>query len=608
LTAAVTSREVTGIPTNSSTIYVRLYYLANGVWKTIDYQYTAAPPVPQIVSPPAGTQLPGATVTFTWTTNGAAVTEWRLLIGNTAGASDIYDSLPLAAQTLSTTVTGLPLDERQLFARLSYVIDGATSVRDFTYTAGRPSPEITSPGPDTVLDDSDVLFEWTTNGLAVTEWRLIVGNSEGANDLHDSGLLPATTLTRMVTGLPVDGRDLFAQLQFMIDGVWESKDFQYRAFTAAPEIEAPTPGSVLSGPDVTFTWTSNGVAVSIWRLYVGTSLGSSNLHYSGNLTADITSRDVTGIHTDGRTIYVRLYYLTNGLWKTVDYQYTAATFIPELSSPTPGTVLVGSDVTFTWTSNGAAVSIWRLYVGTGLGQSNIYYSGNLTADITSRDVTGIHTDGRTIYVRLYYLANGVWKTIDYQYTAATFIPELSSPTPGTVLVGSDVTFTWTSNGAAVSIWRLYVGTSPGSSNLHYTGNLASDVLSANVTGLPTDNRAIYVRLLYLLNGAWRSTDYVYTAADLVPALVDPTPGTVLSDSSVTFSWTSNGVPLTMWRLDVGTSPGSSNIYYSGALTADITSREVTGIPTNGSTVYVRLYYLANGVWKTIDYQYTASST
>jgi len=40
----------------------------------------------------------------------------------------------------------------------------------------------------------------------------------------------------------------------------------------------------------------------------------------------------------------------------------------------------------------------------------------------------------------------------------------------------------------------------------------SGVLSADVSGLPTDGRAIYVRLRYLANGAWESLDYQYTAA------------------------------------------------------------------------------------------------
>jgi hypothetical protein len=228
------------------------------------------------------------------------------------------------------------------------------------------------------------------------------------------------------------------------------------------------------------------------------------------LGGGIVSADVTGLPTDGRIIYVRLRYLVNGAWQSSDYQYTAASFVPELMSPVPGTVLSGSNVTFSWNSNGAAVTRWILYVGTALGSSNVHYSGYLSPDVVSANVSGIPTDSRTIYVRLRYLANGAWKTLDYQYTAANLVPELISPVPGTVLPGPDVTFSWTSNGAPATRWMLYVGTSPGSTNIHYSGSLESDVLSANVTGIPTDGRTIYVRLWYL-NGTWKTIDYQYTA-------------------------------------------------------------------------------------------------
>jgi hypothetical protein len=150
-------------------------------------------------------------------------------------------------------------------------------------------------------------------------------------------------------------------------------------------------------------------------------------------------------------------------------------------------------------------------VGTALGSSNVHYSGYLSPDVVSRDVTGVPTDNRTIYVRLRYLANGVWNTLDYQYTAANLVPELVSPVPGTELPGADVTFTWTSNGAPAARWMLYVGTSPGSTNIHYSGSLNGDVLSANVTGIPTDGRTIYARLWYL-NGTWKYIDYQFIAA------------------------------------------------------------------------------------------------
>ena len=132
--------------------------------------------------------------------------------------------------------------------------------------------------------------------------------------------------------------------------------------------------------------------------------------------------------------------------------------------------------------------------------------------------------------------------------------------------------------------------------------------SRSVTGLPTDSRTIYVRLRYLLSGSWKHTDYQFTAANLVPELVVPTPGTVLPGADVTFVWTSNGAPVTWWVLDVGTAPGLSNLHYSGLLLSGVLSRTVTGLPTDGSTIYVRLRYVVSGAWKSQMFEYTAATS
>ena len=73
-------------------------------------------------------------------------------------------------------------------------------------------------------------------------------------------------------------------------------------------------------------------------------------------------------------------------------------------------------------------------------------------------------------------------------------------------------------------------------------------------------------------------------------------------SSATFTWTA-GSGVAQYDLYVGTTGvGSSNIKVSGAQTA--LTYAVTGIPTTGGTLYVRLLSLINGTWQHIDYTYT----
>ena len=106
-------------------------------------------------------------------------------------------------------------------------------------------------------------------------------------------------------------------------------------------------------------------------------------------------------------------------WNYTSYIYTAAPLAnpPVMTSPTSGSVLPGSSVTFQWTP-GTGVTMYQLAVGTyGPGYYNTYVSPNLTT--TSITVPNIPTNGKPVYVTLRYLVDGkAWQTAYYTYTAA----------------------------------------------------------------------------------------------------------------------------------------------------------------------------------------------
>ena len=82
---------------------------------------------------------------------------------------------------------------------------------------------------------------------------------------------------------------------------------------------------------------------------------------------------------------------------------------------------------------------------TGVGSSNLYNSGNVTA--TTETVSGLPNNGEAIYARLYYLINGAWQSTDYTYVAngAPTQAVLTTPAPNTStpLAGTSVAFSWT---------------------------------------------------------------------------------------------------------------------------------------------------------------------
>jgi hypothetical protein len=91
---------------------------------------------------------------------------------------------------------------------------------------------------------------------------------------------------------------------------------------AAPAtLASPTPGSKLAGASVTFAW-SAGTGVSQYWFYVGTSAGGNDLY--GQSQGTNRSVTVSGLPTDGRNLYVRLWSQISGSWQFNDYTYTSA--------------------------------------------------------------------------------------------------------------------------------------------------------------------------------------------------------------------------------------------------------------------------------------------
>ena len=95
-------------------------------------------------------------------------------------------------------------------------------------------------------------------------------------------------------------------------------------------------------------------------------------------------------------------------------------------------------------------------------------------------------------------------------------PSVNSPLQGTTLTGASQAFTWIANGATVTNWGLYVGSSQGSYDIlsfggTYEGSPNDQATGTTVTGLPTDGSTVHVRLYYKISGSWYFVDTTYTA-------------------------------------------------------------------------------------------------
>ena len=279
--------------------------------------------------------------------------------------------------------------------------------------------------------------------------------------------------------------------------------------------------------------------------------------------------------------------------------------VPMITRPISNSTLTDSTVTFEWTAHDQTVTTWWLYIGSDVGGRDIYDSGDLGMT-ASQLITGLPTDGRMLYVRLWYRIGEFWEFSDEQYTAANLVTLMSEGPTSATLGSSSTTFQWPVHNQSVTKWWLYIGSDVGARDIYNSGDLGMTT-SQLVTGLPTDGRPLYIRLWYQIEGVWEFTDEQYSAANLVALTVTRPISTILVSSSTIFEWTTHDQSVTKWWLYIGSDIGARDIYNSGDL-GMTTSQLVTGLPTDGRTLYVRFWYLSHGIWQLEDFQYTASSS
>jgi hypothetical protein len=620
--STATSQTVSGLPTNGSAIYVRLWTLQgsppNSTWQSNDYTYTAASGggavksvgalrVPgtttsisssltgaatkaELLTPAPNTTLDSSTVTFSWNAVPGAA-GYALVAGTSPNDTSIFEQVLTAT---SQTVTGLPTDGSTIYVTLGTLLNGNMSLNTYTFTTGGKAV-LLSPAPGSTLNGSTVTFTWTSVPNA---GGYVLGVGTAPNDASIFGQGLAGT-SQTVTGLPTDGSTVYVTLVTYANSNSLKNTYTFTSAGGAiatggkAELLKPAANTTLDSSAVTFTWNTVPGAAG-YALVVGTSPNDTSI-FEQVLTA--TSQTVTGLPTDGSTIYVTLGTVVNGnpQWNT--YTFTTGGKAV-LLSPASGSTLNGSSVTFTWTSVPSAAA-YLLGVGTAPKDTSIFGQG-LTG--TSQTVTGLPTDGSTIYVTLGTMVNSNMLVNTYTFTGAGGAiatggkAELLKPAANTTLDSSTVTFTWNTVPGATG-YALVVGTAPNDTSILEKTLTAT---SQTVTGIPTDGSTIYVTLGTLLNGNMSLNTYTFTTGGKA-VLLSPAPGSTLNGSSVTFTWTS--VPSAGgYVLGVGTAPNDASIFGQG-LTA--TSQTVTGLPTDGSTVYVTLMTYANGNALNNTYTFTS---
>jgi len=186
-------------------------------------------------------------------------------------------------------------------------------------------------------------------------------------------------------------------------------------------------------------------------------------------------------------------------------------------------------------------------------------------------------------------------------TATLVSGALTSPAQGSTLTGQSVTFTW-SAGASATAYQLWIGSTGVNSQNVYSSGVVTGT-SVTPLYLPLNGETLYARLYTLVNGSWLHADYTFTAA-APAALTAPAQGSTLPGPFTTFTWTAPA-GANAYQLWLGTTGvNSQDLYSSGIMHVNTTLR--TNMPTNGQTIYARLYTDFNGAWVHSDYMFTSA--
>jgi hypothetical protein len=218
---SLTSFPITGLP-SARPLFARLWAKTAGVWGYRDSSFSAGPLAPEFVYPRNRAIDVDVARPFQWIPPPGAQAH-RLLVGSSPGADDLLDSGELAEPTY--TAIGLP-SGATMYARVWSKVDGHWTRRsDIVFASGGCGcgAVMVAPGHGGGYFDARQPFQWTAAPLA-DRYRLRIGTSPGAGDLHDSGEISVTR--RFVSGLPV-GVPLFGRLETRLGGEWSTDNFTF---------------------------------------------------------------------------------------------------------------------------------------------------------------------------------------------------------------------------------------------------------------------------------------------------------------------------------------------------------------------------------------------
>jgi len=573
-----------------------------------------------IVSPPNNSLLSGASVVFQWTGMGIFNACSLSVSGISAGGTDIFSGA-LGSGT-SQLVANLPVDGRLIYVRIGSTTGAGWLYVDYRYAAASVLPgAIVSPANGSTLPGSTVTFRWSANG-ASQYWLYVSAVAPGGGDLDSVNAGVQTALT--VTNLPLNGSPIYVRLSSLMSGVWRNADYTFTAAGLSPAaMISPASGSILPGSTATFQW-SAGVGISEYWIYIGSAAGGKDI-YSGSQGAN-TSATFTTLPTDGSTIYVRLWSEIGSTWQFLDTSYVCAAALTQIGPP----------------ANSAALAAYLAATPFYSFDFSSFPNWDYATPPTSTQLgDGILTLAFSSAMLRFTVPDGGWQWSvapnSQRTNANAVLPVLDPYNP---LYNPTLPWNATTNWFGLAnltitlsrpVWAFgfeaapdYQGTITAT---FYTASSGSLTIAMNGMSYPQSRifaatGALITKVSIALTNAGNYPDFAIggfryalsaaTAPDLsqeqIPlpaAMINPANGATLPGSTVTFQWSPGQGVSDYWLYLSKAAPGGKELY-SNTLGLK-TSQTLTSLPTDGSTLYVRLWSQIGAAWQYADTIYKTAT-
>ncbi len=405
----------------------------------------AASPSLTSISPTSG--VPGTQVTLTGTGFGSVQGTGSVWLGNKLAGSIVSWSDTQVVATVDSNVASGSASVQQ----------AGTWSNSITFTI--VTPTISSISPSSGVPGTQVTINGTNFGATQGSGQLWLGSTYAGSIVSWS----ATQIVATVAANSVSGN---AQVQQ--SGVWGNQV----AFTVtSPSITSISPTTARAGDSITINGTNFGSTQGSGQVWLGSKLAASYVSWSNTqIVATVASGATSG------SAQVK----QSGVWGNT----VALTVItPAITSVSPTTARAGDSITITGTGFGSSQGSGSVWLGSKLAGSYVSWSDTqIVATVASGAVTG------TAQVQ----QGGVWANYG---TFTVIIPVLSSISPTSGPVGTQVTFTGTGFGTTQGSGKVWLA------NKYATIVSWSDtqVVATVIAGSTTSASQVYQ------NGVWSNT-------------------------------------------------------------------------------------------------------